>query len=397
MTSPIPLLNVLDYETRARETMPRALFNRFFGTYGDPNWVTNSSNVAAFAAVKLRPRVLVDVSHRQLSTEVLGQKISFPVMLAPAGTHQWAHPQGELASARAAGAVGTVLSLSTHSSYSIEEVADVATGPLWFQLYFSRDREVTETLVRRAESAGYGALLLTVDQQHRDREREFRYGHPLEDQRRLRNFEGLPGAEVPSWETVGQDFDLALNWSHLDWLRSITSMPLVIKGVQTAEDARLCVEHGVDGLIVSNHGGHAVQGTMGTVEMLPEVVDAVGDRFEVFVDGGVRRGADVLKALALGAKAVFVGRAMFWGLAVAGEDGVRRVLEILRDELDVAMILCGVTDVKHVDGGIVGGPNDGGPHDGVTSQLERLAALLDKGYLTREEFDGQKAKLLGRH
>ena len=397
MTSPTPLLNVLDYETRTRETLPRALFDRLFGTYGDPDWVTNTANVAAFDAVKLRPRVLVDVTNRQLSTEVLGQKISFPVMLAPAGTHQWAHPRGELASAAAAGAVGTVLSLSTHSSYSIEEVADVATGPLWFQLYFSRDLEVTETLVRRAQQAGYSALLLTVDQQHRNREREFRHGYPLDNQRTLKNFVDFQQPDIPSWETMGQDFDLSLSWSRLEWLRNITTMPLVIKGVQTAEDARLCVEHGVDALIVSNHGGHAVQGTMGTIDMLPEVVDAVGERLEVYLDGGLRRGTDVLKALALGAKAVFVGRAMFWGLAVGGEDGVRRILEILRDELDVAMILCGVTDVKTVDSGLVSVPNGRGQRAGVASELERMAGLVDRGYLTRAEFDVQKAKLLGDH
>jgi len=172
-------------------------------------------------------------------------------------------------------------------------------------------------------------------------------------------------------------------------------MPLVIKGIQTAEDARLCVEHGVNGLIVSNHGGHALEGTVGTIEMLPEVVNAVGDRVEVDLDGGIRRGRDVLKALALGAKAVFIGRPIFWGLSVDGEAGVRRVLDILRDELNVAMELCGVTDVKKVDRSLVEEPN-GRRGDDVVGQLERLARLLEQGYLTRHEFDTHKAKLLGQ-
>jgi len=396
MTTQTPLLTIPDYEARARETMPRVLFERLFGTYGALDWVTNTNNVAAFDAIKLRPRVLVDVSHRDLSTAVLGQKISFPVMLAPTGTHQRAHPQGELASARAAGAAGTIMGLSTASSYSIEEVAEVATGPLWFQLYFFKNRELTQILMRRAQNAGYTAMVLTVDNLGaRSREREYRYAYTLEYKRLLKNFVGMELPNLPTPENFTDSFDSALNWSDLTWIRSITPMPLVIKGIQTAEDARLCVEHGVNGLIVSNHGGHALEGTVGTIEMLPEVVNAVGDRVEVYLDGGIRRGRDVLKALALGAKAVFIGRPIFWGLSVDGEAGVRRVLDILRDELNVAMGLCGVTDVKKVDRSLVEEPN-GRREDDVVGQLERLARLLEQGYLTRHEFDTHKAKLLGQ-
>jgi isopentenyl diphosphate isomerase/L-lactate dehydrogenase-like FMN-dependent dehydrogenase len=397
MTTHIPLLTVSDYEARARETMPRVLFDRLFGTYGAPDWITNTNNVAAFDAIKLRPRVLADVSHRDLSTKVLGQQIGFPVMLAPTGTHQRAHPEGELASARAAGATGTIMALSTASSYSIEEVADVAAGPLWFQLYFFKDRELTEILVRRAQKAGYKALLLTVDNLGaRSRERENRYAYTLQSERILKNFVGIELPNLPTRDNFGESFESALNWSDLAWLRSITSMPLVIKGIQTAEDARLCSEYGAEGLIVSNHGGHALQGTKGTVEMLPEVVEEVGDRLEVFLDGGIRRGTDVLKALALGAKAVFIGRAIFWGLSVDGEAGVRRVLEILRAELDVAMGLCGARDVKKVDRSLVIEPNGDRGGDGAVGQLERLARLLEQGYLTRQEFEAQKAQLLAR-
>ena len=397
MTTQIPLLTVADYEARARETMPQALFDRLFGTYGGPSMTSNTSNLAAFEALKLRPRVLADVSHRNLSTEVLGQKISFPVMLAPTGTHQRAHPQGELASARAAGAAGTIMGLSTASSYSIEEVVEAASGPLWFQLYFFRDRELTEILVRRAEAAGYSALMLTVDNLGaRSREREHRYAYTLEAERILKNFVGIELPNLPNRDNFGDSFESGLNWSDLEWLRSLTSMPLVIKGIQTAEDARLCAEYGVEGLIVSNHGGHALEGTAGTIEMLPEVTDAVGDRVEVFLDGGIRRGTDVLKSLALGAKAVFVGRPIFWGLSVSGEEGVRNVLEILQGEVDVAMGLCGLSDVKSADRSLLIGPDGESNREGMISQLERLARLLEQGYVTRDEFEALKAQLLGQ-
>ena len=397
MTTRIPLLTVPDYEARARETMPTGLFDRLFGTYGASIMTSNSNNLAAFEAIKLRPRVLADVSHRELSTEVLGQKISFPVMLAPTGTHQRAHPQGELASARAAGASGTIMGLSTASSYSIEEVAEAGTGPLWFQLYFFRDRELTEILVRRAQQAGYSALMLTVDNMGAgSREREYRYAYTLDAERILKNFVGIELPNLPNRDNFNYSFESALNWSDLEWLRSLTSMPLVIKGIQTAEDARLCAEYGVDGVIVSNHGGHNLEGTMGTIDMLPEMVDAVGDRAEVFLDGGIRRGTDVLKTLALGAKAVFIGRPIFWGLSVNGEAGVGNVLDILRDELDVAMGLCGLTNVKKANPSLVIGPDGGEKGDVVVGQLERLARLLEQGYLTQDEFHGLKAKLLGQ-
>ena len=186
-----------------------------------------------------------------------------------------------------------------------------------------------------------------------------------------------------------------MNWSDLEWLRSLTSMPIVIKGIQTAEDAMLCAEYGVEGLVVSNHGGHALEGASGTIQMLPEVVKAVGDRAEIYIDGGVRRGTDVLKCLALGARAVFIGRPIFWGLSVGGEDGMRRVLEILRAELDVAMGLCGLTDVKKATPSLVALPNGDNNSNDIVDALERLAGLLERGYLTRDEFESLKANLLG--
>ena len=387
------LLTINDYESRAKETMPKALFDRLFGELGAPDWTSNTANVLAMESVKLRPRVLVDVSRRDLSTEVLGQRISLPVMLAPTGTHQRAHPAGELASARAAAAAGTIMGLSTASSYSIEEVAQAAENPLWFQLYFFQNRELTEILVRRAENAGYTAMMLTVDNLGANsREREHRYAYILESERILKNFQGIELPDLPTRENFAESFESALNWRDLEWLRSLTAMPLVIKGVQTAEDARLCAENGVEALVVSNHGGHAMQGTDGAINMLPAIADAVGDRLEVYLDGGVRRGADVLKALALGARATFIGRPIFWGLSVAGEEGVRHCLEILRQELSVAMGLCGVTDARRVDPSVARNP---AAEASPVADLERLARLLEQGYLTREEFEAQKARLLG--
>ena len=393
-----PLLTIADYEARAREIMPRTLFDVMFGAVGAPDWLTNTRNVEALDSIKLRPRVLVDVSHRDLTTEVLGQKISLPVMLAPGGIHQRVHPEGELASARAAGSLGTIMAVGVASSFSIEEVAEVATGPLWFQLYFLRDRELTAALVSRAADAGYTALVLTVDNTlgGSSREREYTGSYVLEPGRVMKNFEGVDLAKDLTWDSWPEGLETGLSWPHLEWLRSITSLPLVIKGIQTAEDARLCLEHGVDAIIVSNHGGHALEGTEGTIEMLPQIADEVGDQVEVYLDSGVRRGTDVLKSLALGARAVFIGRAMFWGLAVDGELGVRRVLEILRNELDEAMALSGVTDVKNVGRSLVVEPNEGRRSPDVVGQLEGLARLLEQGYLTCQEFESQKAKLLAR-
>ena len=393
MESATTLLNVLDYEARASEIIPSALFNRWFGKYGAPDWITNTNNLDAIQATKLRPRVLAGIGNRDVSTRVLGQDITLPVMLAPSGFHQRTHPDGELASVRAAGSMGTIMCLSTASTYSIEEVAEASTGPIWFQLYFLRQREVTETLVRRAEDAGYTGLVVTVDNlPARSRERDTRYAYQVPAERVLKNFEGTDLWDSPTRYAMHDSYEMAIAWSDMEWLRTITSMPLVIKGIQTAEDARLCVEHGMDGLIVSNHGGHSLEGSTGSIEVLPEVVDAVGGRTEVYMDGGVRRGVDVLKALALGARAVFIGRPVFWGLAIDGEAGVRHVLDILKDELDIAMGLCGVASVREANRDMVvpAGQSAGDPID----RLERLAGLVDRGYLTRTEFDTQKARIL---
>src|SRR5579875_907702 len=397
------LLTVADYEARSREVLPRELFDVLFGSEGAPGFEANTNNIAAFRSIRLRPRVMVGVGARKLSTTVLRVPVELPVLLAPAGYHQRAHPEGELATARAARAAGTILTVATASTYSIEEVAAVTDGPLWFQLYVFKDRALDERLIARAEEAGYRALVVTVDHLGRSRERELRYDfgrhsehrlvRTIDPRRVLRNLAGMGLTSIPSGDAYRANFDQDFCWSDLAWLRSRTSLPLVIKGIQTAEDARLCLEHGVDGIVVSNHGGHASPDARGTLETLPEVVDTVGKGMEVYLDGGVRRGADVLKALALGARAVLIGRPLFWGLALDGETGVRHIFQILRDELDSTMTLCGVTDVEQVDAALVAPacPCHGG---GLVVSLERLAALARSGALSAEEFAAAKASLL---
>jgi 4-hydroxymandelate oxidase len=359
-------LTVADYEALSREILPRQLFDVLFGEFGAPGFEANTHNIQAFRSTRLRPRVMAGAGNRKLSTTVLGRRIELPVMLAPAGYHQRAHPQGELATARAAQSAGTVFTVSTASTYSIEEVAAATDGPLWFQLYVFKDRDLDARLIARAEDAGYRALMVTVDHLGRSREREMRYDftrhnehriiHTIEPDRVLRNFQGMGFPSVPGADNYRANFDQDFGWSDIGWLRSKTSLPIVIKGIQTEEDARLCVEHGVDGLVVSNHGGHASPDAKGTLETLCEVSAAVDGAAEVYLDGGVRQGSDVLKALALGAKAVLIGRPIFWGLAVDGEQGVRHVLDILRNELDSTMSLCGVADVEKVSRRLVTTP-----------------------------------------
>ena len=352
-------LNLSDFEEIARKTLSKMAFDYIAG--GATDETTLRENRAAYDRFRLRPRVLVDVSACDLSTEIFGQPVSFPVLIAPCAFHRLAHPDGELATARAATDVGTIMVLSTAATYSIEEVAAVATGPLWFQLYAYKDRAVTQTLVQRAYAAGFQALCLTVDAPYLgSRERDIRNQFTLPPGMEWRNLvdvslESMPeeyrGSALAAY--IAELWEPSLTWRDVEWLASLTPMPVVLKGIMGAEDAVLAVEHGAAGIVVSNHGGRQLDGVPATLDILPEIVDAVGDRTEVLMDGGIRRGTDVLKALALGAKAVMVGRPILWGLAYDGEAGVRRVLEILRAELDLAMALAGRPDLAAVDRSLV--------------------------------------------
>ena len=354
-------INLYDYEARAKEVLPHNMWD--FIDAGAMDEVTTRRNRAAFEDLMLRPRFMRDISHRDISTTVLGEQISLPVMICPAGSHMSAHPEGEVATAKGAGMSDTLMMLSTASNFSMEEVAEAATGPLWYQLDH-HGYEYTEMLVHRAEEAGFKAICLMADvpvPSTKERDLRNRYVRPFP----LGNFRGI---STPVTEASGVDEGSVwenspvppLTWKELGWLRSLTSLPLVLKGIRTAEDAHLAVEHGVEGIQVSTHGGRQLDMTMGAIEMLPEIVEAVKGRAEVYVDSGVRRGSDVIKALALGARAVAIGRPLFWGLAVDGAEGVHGVLELLREEIDRCMAYCGQSDIKELEPGLVNIPNGWG-------------------------------------
>jgi len=343
---------VLDFEAIARSRMERAFYDYYAG--GAEDEVTLAANRGAFAEVFLRPRVLVDVSRIETSTTFLGISVSMPVVIAPTAFHRLAHPDGELATAKAAGGARTLMVASTGSTYTLEEIARAASGPLWFQLYVYKDRSLARNLIQRAERAGYKALCLTVDTPRLgSRERDVRNQLVLPPGIEMRN---LVEAGFDMSETsllAHRQLDCSLTWDAVAWLRSETKLPILLKGILAAEDAALAVQHGADGVIVSNHGGRQLDGAEATLRALPRVVDAVAGRAEVLMDGGVRRGTDVLKALALGARAVLVGRPCLWGLAAAGEEGVARVLEMFRQELMLAMALCGCPEIGAVDRSLI--------------------------------------------
>jgi len=325
VTAPI---NVWDYERLAEQTLDSNAFAYFAGGSGDE--VTLRDNLAAFERRKLRPRVLVDVSSISTATTVLGTDVALPILIAPLALQRLAHPDGELATARAAAAVGTILCLSTAATARPAEVAAVAPGaPRWFQVYVFADRSETEALVAEALANEFSALVLTVDTPHLGRrERDIRVDFKI------------PEHLTVAGDIFGGHFDTGLTWHDLEWLAGY-GLPVVVKGILTAEDARLACEHGAAAIVVSNHGGRQLDGVSSSLDALEEVVHAVGGRAEVLLDGGVRRGTDVLKALALGARGVLIGRAMVWGLAAAGEEGVTDVLRLLQKEVELGLALLG--------------------------------------------------------
>lgn len=342
-------INLADYEVLAREKLTETAWDHYAG--GAEDECTVVDNCQAFRQIKLRPRVLVDVAKRDLATEVLGQPLALPVLLGPTTYQRLAHPDAEIASARAAAAAGTIFVVPTEGHYSVREIAVAAPGLLWFQLYTFGDRESIARLVWGAEQAGCRALVVTLTAFYEPRrERHLRRPLLLPPEVRLGSLEEAGLVASGSLEEPAM---LPLTWPDITWLRSITRMPIVLKGIMTGDDAALAVEHGVDGIVVSNHGGRQVDGTLATIAALPEIVARVGGRIEILLDGGIRRGTDVLKALALGAKAVLIARPYLWGLAANGEEGVRRVLEMLRDEIDCAMAQLGRPDIKSIDSTMV--------------------------------------------
>jgi 4-hydroxymandelate oxidase len=350
-------INLFELEALARETLTKEAYDYYAS--GAEDEVTLRANRAAYDRIALAYRVLVDVSRRELATTVLGQPVAFPALIAPTAFHGLAHPEAERATVRAAGAAGTVMILSTLSNTAVEEVVAAASGPVWFQIYLYRDRKATEGLMRRAEAAGCTAFVLTVDapvlgRRERDIRNRFRLPPGLTVANMLPDGYGeVPAATADSSLAayVTALVDPALSWRDVAWLRSLTALPLVLKGIVRPDDALRAADMGAAGIVVSNHGGRQLDSAPATLDVLPEVVDALaagGHAVEVLLDGGVRRGTDIVKALALGARAVLHGRPVLWGLAAGGEAGVATALRLLRNELDLAMALAGAPTIADI-------------------------------------------------
>jgi isopentenyl diphosphate isomerase/L-lactate dehydrogenase-like FMN-dependent dehydrogenase len=342
-------VNLFEFEEIARGLLPKEEYDYIAG--GATDEISIDRNRRAYGSWAFRPRVLRDVSSLDLSTTILGIKVNVPVLIAPCGGHKRAHPEGELATYRAAAACGTILAVSANSNTSFEELAKAANGHLWVQMYPFRDREMTKDWLQRARENGYRAVIVTLDSQWPPkRERNIRNNY-----RRTRGINyPKAGAETPRPAgRAGEGSDPAATWDDLAWIKTASALPVVAKGVMTGEDVALCVQAGAAGVIVSNHGGRHLDNTLAPIEVLSEAVAASDGKAEVYLDGGIRRGADVVKALALGARAVFIGRPLFWGLAVGGAQGVVRVLEILREEIEITMAKCGRPTVADIDASVV--------------------------------------------
>ena len=357
MNAPTAPLCLEDYRRLARLRLDTDVWDFIEG--GAESERTVAANRRAFDRVALRPRVLVDVSRCDTGTELLGSRLATPVGVAPTAYHRLVHPDGELATARGAGSAGALYVVSIFASRTLEEIAAAATGPLWIQLYWLRRRDVLAALVARAAAAGFGAVLLTVDAPRLGRRRrDARNGFAIGPEVSAANLDptltasahrataGRSALAVHTAEAV----DPSVTWSDLAWLRARSDLPLVLKGILTAEDAVLAVRHGADAIVVSNHGGRQLDGAVASLDALAEVVRAVGDACPVLLDGGVRGGTDAFAALALGARAVLLGRPVLWGLAAAGATGVSGVLDLATEELAHTMALTGRPDLASVDG-----------------------------------------------
>ncbi len=356
MTAPAAIsgapVDIVDYARLAPGHMSSMAWEYISGGAADE--FTLRWNHDSYDRLRLRLRNLVDVSRIDTSIRLLGQKLPFPILLAPTAYMRLVHPEGELAAVRGAGAAGATMVLSVFANTTVEASAAAATQPVWFQLYVQRDRDLTRALVQRAEAAGCQALVVTVDSPVLGpRYRETRSHFALPPGLERANLKGLAtsaGSHRPTGDTIySATLDPALTWKDIAWLRSLTRLPVLLKGIMTAEDAERAVEAGVAGIIVSNHGGRNLDTVPATIDALPEVAAKVAGRVPVLVDGGIRRGTDVLKALGLGASAVLIGRPYLFGLAVGGAEGVTHVVNILRRELEAAMALTGRTSIAAID------------------------------------------------
>jgi L-lactate dehydrogenase (cytochrome) len=367
-------LTIEDLQKVARRRVPKMFFD--YADSGSYTEGTYKENTSDFEKIKLRQRVAVNLENRNLATTMLGQPVAMPVAIAPVGSTGMQSADGEIKAAKAAEKFGTIFTLSTMAICSIEDVAENTTKPFWFQLYVMRDRPFIERLIDRAKAAKCSALVLTMDlqllgQRHKDIRNGLRAPPPITPQflfeiatkpvwafgmlgTKRRTFRNIAGhvteavdlASLSKWTAT--QFDLTLNWKDIAWIKKRFGGPVVVKGILDPEDAQLAIDNGADAIVVSNHGGRQLDGAPSTIRVLPEIVDAVGHKTEVYMDSGIRSGQDVLKALALGAKGTFVGRAMAFGLGAGGEAGVMRALDIIRKEMDTTMALMGERDVRNI-------------------------------------------------
>lgn len=373
------IVEIADLKRLAQRRVPKMFFD-----YADSGAWTEStyrSNEDDFKKIKLRQRILVDMTNRSLETTMIGEKVSMPVALAPTGLTGMQHADGEMLAAQAAEAFGVPFTLSTMSICSIEDVASVTKKPFWFQLYVMKDRDFVKNLIGRAKAAGCSALVLTLDlqilgQRHKDIRNglsappKFTPKHIWQMATRpgwclgmmgtqRRTFRNIAGhaknvtdlSSLSSW--TAEQFDPQLNWNDVAWIKEQWGGKLILKGILDVEDAKMAAKSGADAIIVSNHGGRQLDGAPSSISMLQPIVDAVGDKIEVHVDGGIRSGQDVLKARALGAQGVYIGRPFLYGLGAMGQDGVTLALDIIRKELDITMALCGKRDINDIDNSII--------------------------------------------
>lgn len=342
------LISLNDFERKAKEILPKTAYEYY--TSGACDEITHHRNQQAYRDLCLIPRVLIDVSTRKLTTTLFGCSISSPILIAPTAFHGMATPTAELATAQAAKAMQTIMVASTMANTTLEEIAKASSENLWFQLYLLNDREATVDLIKRAELADYKALVITVDAQVLGiREADLRNQFKLPNHLTLKNLEKYFDNSNEKTKAGSQElFNKCLTWHDIEWLRSITKLPILLKGILHSKDAKLAVEMGVAGIIVSNHGGRHLDTTLTTVEALPAIVEAVAGKIPVLIDGGIRRGTDIAKALALGADAVLIGRPILWGLAVNGWQGALQILTILKNEFDTAMALCGISSIEEL-------------------------------------------------
>ena len=369
------ITNIEDLRRIARKRIPRAIFDYVdSGAYDE---ITLNANRSELASIRFRQRVLIDTSKRTMETELLGEKLAMPLAIAPTGLTGLVHGNGEILAAKAAEAAGSIYTLSTMSICTIEDVAAAIKKPFWFQLYVFRDREFSKSVIARAKAAKCSALFVTVDLPIRgQRHPDIKNGLTVPPRLTARNAFDI--VTKPAWtmkvlmgkrksfgnveaylkKTPGllgagawanNHFDQSLNWRDIDWIRGLWPGKLVLKGINDVDDAKTAASAGVDGIVVSNHGGRQLDGAPATATTLPQIARAVGDRLEVLFDGGIRSGQDVLKALALGARGCLIGRAYLYGLAAMGEKGVATALDVIRKELDASMILTGVKDIRKVD------------------------------------------------